>query len=505
MGDKPLVKLEKISKSFPGVKALTDVSIDFFPGKVHILLGENGAGKSTIIKIISGVYQTDSGKLFVKGNEERFMNTKESLAKGISIIHQELSVIPDLTVAENIYLGREQKQAFGLIDKKRMNQEAKELLDSMGVKIDPRTVIRRLNNGDKQMIEIARAISQNSSMVIMDEPTSSLSDHEVKALFRVIKKLQANNVAIIYISHRLKEITEIGDDITILRDGNVISTVSLCEISEKEMVSLMVGREMTQFYYKSETALKEDVVLEVKNLTNQNFKDINFQLHRGEVLGVAGLIGAGRTEVMRVIFGADAYDSGEIYIGGKAVKIRSVSASIKYGIGLIPEDRRNQGLLLEKNVKQNTSLSSIYANSKKGFIDFKWEKVSAINYIRKMNTKTPSENTIVRNLSGGNQQKIVIAKWLLAESKILIMDEPTRGIDVNAKAEIYNLMKEFVENGGSIILVSSDLPEVLGVSDRILVFREGRLSGSLNAREATEQSIMKLASLYSEQEQEEKI
>jgi len=501
MSAKPFVELLNINKSFPGVKALTDVTVNFYPGKVHVLLGENGAGKSTIIKVISGVYQADEGTLKVNGQEEVFMNTKESLEKGISVIHQELSVIPDLTVAENIFLGREPKIGkSGLIDKVKMNRESKKLLDSIGVKINPREYIRKLNNGDKQMVEIARAVSQNSSMVIMDEPTSSLSEFEVRALFRVITKLKSENVAIIYISHRLKEIAEIGDNITILRDGNVVTTLPLKELTESEMIALMVGREMTQFYYKAENAVKDEVVLEVKNFTKQGqFENVSFELHRGEVLGVAGLIGAGRTEVMRAVFGAEKPDSGECKVFGKTVKFKTPREAIKMGIGLIPEDRRNQGLLLEKSVKENTTLASIYANSKHGFIDFKWEKDASIEYIKKMKTKTPSEKALVKNLSGGNQQKIVIAKWLLAEAKIIIMDEPTRGIDVNAKAEIYALMKEFVENGGSIIVVSSELPEVIGVSDRIMIMREGKVSGIIEGKEISEKNIMKLASINADE------
>lgn len=353
MHEKPFVELKNINKSFPGVKALTDISIDFYPGKVHVLLGENGAGKSTIIKIISGVYQADEGMLRVNGQEEVFMGTKQALEKGVSVIHQELSVIPDLTVAENIFLGREFKKGnTGLLDKDKMNQQAKELLDSIGVQINPKSYIRNLNNGDKQMVEIARAVSQNSSMVIMDEPTSSLSEHEVNALFRVINKLRSENVAIIYISHRLKEIMEIGDNITIMRDGNVVKTMPLSETTESEMVALMVGREMTQFYYKADKAVKDEVVLDVKNFTRKGvFNDVSFQLKRGEVLGVAGLIGAGRTEVMRAVFGADPYDSGECKVYGKTVAFKNPKEAIEAGLGLIPEDRRNQGLFLEKKTQ----------------------------------------------------------------------------------------------------------------------------------------------------------
>ena len=496
MGVQPFVTLEHINKSFPGVKALSDISINFYPGRAHVLLGENGAGKSTIIKIISGVYQADEGSLIVSGQKERFENTRESLARGISIIHQELSVIPDLTIAENIFLGREPKTAMGLIDKAKMNGEAARLLESMGLHLNPKTYIRKLTNGDKQMVEIARAVSQNSSMVIMDEPTSSLSEKEVLALFQVIESLKKDNVAIIYISHRLKEIRAIGDDLTILRDGNVVLTVPLNEISEEEMVNKMVGREMKQFYFRAENAVRDEVVLSVEGLSrNESFRDVSFQLKRGEILGVAGLVGAGRTEVMRTVFGADAPDRGTMQVFGKPYQPKTVKDAVACGIGLVPEDRRGQGLLLEKDVAVNTTLASLFANSKNGLIDFGWEKAAAAEYVVKMKTKTPGIRTRIRNLSGGNQQKVVIARWLLAGSGILIMDEPTRGIDVNAKAEIYNLMKSFVESGGSIIMVSSDLPEILGVADRIMVMREGRVSGFLDIGAASEEKIMGLASI----------
>lgn len=499
MKEQVFVALEHISKSFPGVKALNDVSINFSPGRVHVLLGENGAGKSTIIKIISGVYQSDEGNLIVRGNKERFENTRESLGKGISVIHQELSVIPDLTIAENIFLGREPKTPLGLIDKQKMNQEAGKLLESLGMQINPKTFIRKLANGDKQMVEIARAVSQNSSMVIMDEPTSSLSEKEVGALFKVIKSLKKENVAVIYISHRLKEIREIGDDITILRDGKVVATLPLSQISEEEMINKMVGREMKQFYFRSEHAVKDEIVLSVENLgRGRTFHNVTFQLRRGEILGVAGLIGAGRTEVMRTVFGADAPDSGSMFVYGRPYRPKSVKDGVASGIGLVPEDRRGQGLLLEKNVAINTTISSLFQRSRKGLIDFAWEKAASEEYVKKMGTKTPGIRSRIKNLSGGNQQKVVIARWLLAGSRILIMDEPTRGIDVNAKAEIYNLMKEFVEAGGSIIMVSSDLPEILGVADRIMIMREGTVSGFIDTKEASEEKIMGLASISTE-------
>ena len=493
-----LVELKHIHKEFPGVKVLEDISIAFYPGEVHVLLGENGAGKSTIIKIISGIYQPDKGEVLIEGAPGA-KNIREAQHRGISVIHQELSVIPDLNVYENVFLGREKKKS-GFLDKGKMIAECKKILDGMDVAIDPTTPVYKLSNGEKQMVEIARAVSQNSKMVIMDEPTSSLSDHEVQSLFRVIRQLKKDNVAVIYISHRLKEILEMGDTLTVLRDGTKIATVPVSTVTEQKMVEMMVGREISQFYYKAEVPKKREVVLEVKEISSAHrFKNVSFQLYKGEVLGVAGLIGAGRTELMRAIFGADTYEHGDVLLYGESIKGKSPKEIIRRGIGLIPEDRRGQGLLLEKTVRENTSLASLKENSHNGFIDFLWEKQEAVSYIEKLRIKTPSDLAVTKNLSGGNQQKVVIAKWLLAKSKILIMDEPTRGIDVNAKAEIYELMKNFVEGGGSIILVSSELPEVLGCSNRIMVMREGYVTGFLDSAEATEENVMLFASKGNEE------
>lgn len=493
-----LVELKHIHKEFPGVKVLEDISIAFYPGEVHVLLGENGAGKSTIIKIISGIYQPDKGEVLIEGAPGA-KNIREAQHRGISVIHQELSVIPDLKVYENVFLGREKKKS-GFLDKGKMIAECKKILDGMDVAIDPTTPVYKLSNGEKQMVEIARAVSQNSKMVIMDEPTSSLSDHEVQSLFRVIRQLKKDNVAVIYISHRLKEILEMGDTLTVLRDGTKIATVPVSTVTEQKMVEMMVGREISQFYYKAEVPKKREVVLEVKEISSAHrFKNVSFQLYKGEVLGVAGLIGAGRTELMRAIFGADTYEHGDVLLYGESIKGKSPKEIIRRGIGLIPEDRRGQGLLLEKTVRENTSLASLKENSHNGLIDFLWEKQEAVSYIEKLRIKTPSDLAVTKNLSGGNQQKVVIAKWLLAKSKILIMDEPTRGIDVNAKAEIYELMKNFVEGGGSIILVSSELPEVLGCSNRIMVMREGYVTGFLDSAEATEENVMLFASKGNEE------
>ena len=495
MNTNPFVELVDISKSFPGVKALSDVSIAFYPGKVHVLLGENGAGKSTIIKIISGVYQADAGKLLVGGQEYTFTNTRQALAHGVSVIHQELSVIPDLTVAENIFLGREPKIArTGLIDRATMFAETKKLLDSIGVKINPRAVIRTLTNGDKQMVEIARAVSQNSSMVIMDEPTSSLSDHEVEALFRVINKLKSENVAVIYISHRMKEIFEIGDNITILRDGQVVKTMPLSETDEQTMIALMVGRQVTQYYYKAEAPKDSPVVLSVKNLTRRGvFQNVSFDLHQGEVLGVSGLIGAGRTEVMRAIFGADPGVTGDLYIKGTKTRISSPKAAVRHGLAFVTEDRKHTGIIAGMAVDQNITLSSLQNYAPGGFLRHRLEEETAGSYVKELKIKTPTVNTDIASLSGGNQQKALLARWLCTEADVIIMDEPTRGIDVGAKREIYMLINQLTQMGKAVIMVSSDLPEVLGMSDRIMVMSGGAITGELDARKADQVAVMRLA------------
>ena len=370
-------------------------------------------------------------------------------------------------------------------------------MEAIEIDIDPKAYIRDLNNGAKQMVEIVRAVSQNSRMVIMDEPTSSLSDHEVQALFKVMRKLKSENVAIIYISHRLKEILEMGDTLTVLRDGTLVDTVPVSEVTEDKMVAMMVGREISNYYFKPEPPKTKEIVFEVRNLTRAGmFNNVSFKLYKGEILGVAGLIGAGRTEVMRAAFGADPYDSGECLMDGKPYKAKTPKATIKKGLGLIPEDRRGQGLLLEKNVKENTSLASLFANSNHGFINFGWEKQESVSYIEKLRIKTPSELALLKNLSGGNQQKVIIGRWLLTQPEILMLDEPTRGIDVGAKFEIYQLIAELAKKDKGIIIISSEMPELLGITDRILVMSNGLVAGIVDTKTTTQNEILRLASLH---------
>ena len=492
-----LVEIENISKSFPGVQALDSVSLNIYSGEVHVLIGENGAGKSTLIKILAGVYQKDIGIVKFKGKSVDFQTPRQAMKEGISVIHQELSLIPDLTVANNIFLGRE-KAKGQFLDKNYMVDKTKEILESLELNIDPNIKVESLNTAQKQMVEIARSISWGSSMVIMDEPTSSLSEKEVKSLFNIILKLKKENVGIVYISHRLKEIPEIGDRVTVLRDGKIVKTLPVKETHEKKLISLMVGREIKDYYHFKTQQKKEkiDKILEVTNLTSEPyFRNISFYLGKGEILGIAGLMGAGRTELLRAIFGIDQFQKGEILLKDHKTRFNHPDKAIGNKIGFITEDRREQGLLLDKSIVENISLPIIKFRANRGFIDKDWEKKVSSKFKEKLRIRTPSIYTTVKSLSGGNQQKVIIARWLAAESDILLLDEPTRGIDVNAKAEIYALMNDFVNAGGSILMVSSELPEILGVAHRIIVMRKGELSGILSRDEATEEKVMHLAAL----------
>ncbi|WP_313530667.1 sugar ABC transporter ATP-binding protein [Anaerotignum sp.] len=501
----PCLQVKNISKRFQGVKALTDVSIDFYAGEMHCLLGENGAGKSTLIKIISGVYSASEGEIVYNGQTVNFQNPRQALDAGISVIHQELSIANDLTVAENIFLGAEQRQDFKmLLDRKRMNKEAQDILDFMRVDINATQIARELTAAQQQMVEIAKVMTKKSKVVIMDEPTSSLSELEINALFEQIRILKEQNVAIIYITHRLKEMFVMGEKVTVLRDGCKVDTFKIADVTEKELVANMVGREIKDYYNRQEHTAKEEL-LRVEGLTGKNgeFKDISFAAHAGEILGFAGLVGAGRTEVMEAIFGARSYSKGKIFVSGKEVTFKSPIEAINAHIGFVTEDRRRTGLMLNAMIKNNIVLPSLNNHCKKfGFLDFLWEKEASEDYVDKLKVRTPGITTEIANLSGGNQQKVILAKWLLANSKILILDEPTRGIDVNAKSEFYALMNAFVANGGCIIMVSSELPEILGNSDRIIVMREGEIAGELHYKDATEQNVIELASLHSKNTEE---
>lgn len=496
----PILQVKNISKTFPGVKALSDVTADFYPGEVHTLVGENGAGKSTLIKIISGVYTPDpGGQVIFEGKEMNFTEPGQAIEAGIAVIHQELSIAKDLTVAQNVWLGREKKKKNGLLDKAKMNKDTQDILDFMKVDLKATTVAGELNAAQQQMVEIAKVISQNAKVVVMDEPTSSLSEHEIDALFEQVRILKKNNVAIIYITHRLKELTQICERVTVLRDGCKVDTMMVADVTEKQIVASMVGREMGDYYDKHDHEQGKEM-LRVEGLTrNGVFRDISFTAYAGEILGFSGLVGAGRTEVMEAIFGATPLDGGKVFVKGEEVHFKNPKEAISNKIGLVTEDRRRTGLLLEKNIIENTSLPSLPFHAKKlGFVNKDWEKEQAQKYKESLKVKAPDLQTILRTLSGGNQQKVILGKWLAADTEILILDEPTRGIDVNARSEFYALMNDFVESGGAIIMISSEMPEVIGVANRVIVMREGRISGELTGEDINEQKIISLASITSD-------
>lgn len=495
---KPSLQAINITKLFPGVKALTDVSIDFYPGEVHALVGENGAGKSTLINILSGVYTPTEGKVKLFGEYVELNNPREALDRGISVIHQELSIAGDLTVAENIFLGEEQTKSSKniFLDNAAMNKKTQELLQYMHVDnaINATSLADDLTAAEQQMVEIARVIKRKAQVVIMDEPTSSLSELEIKSLFEQINILKNNGATVIYISHRMQEIFDICDRVTVLRDGVKVRTDMIKEITEQALISSMVGREIKDYFIHADHPRGSEM-LRVENLSRKKeFKNISFTAYQGEILGISGLVGSGRTEILETVFGERKADSGKVFVKGEEVAIGSPSEAIGYHIGLVTEDRRTTGLMLKDMIKKNIVLPSLINNCKSGgFLDIEWENKIAKEYMKKLNIKAPGIATLVQNLSGGNQQKVVLAKWMVAQSQILLLDEPTRGIDVNAKTEFYSQMSDFVAEGGCIVMVSSELPEILGVCDRIIVMREGEIRGELSRKEASEETIMAMA------------
>ena len=491
-----LLKMKEISKAFPGVQALSNVDFELKKGEVHALLGENGAGKSTLMKVLTGIHKRDSGKIMYQGNEIEVPNTRTAQELGISMIHQELNLAPDLTVAQNIFIGREPKGMFGLfLDEKELNNMTSKLCKQLNIHLNPKDLVGNLSVAKQQMVEIAKALSFNSKVMIMDEPTAALTDTEIDALFDIIRKLKNDGVGIIYISHRMEELKRITDRATIMRDGTYIGTVNTNETSIDHIISMMVGRQVNQNQRPEVKNRDSDVVLKVKNLNlGAAVKDVSFELHKGEILGFAGLMGAGRTEVARGIFGADRMDSGEIIINGNKVQIKSPSDAVKHGIGYLSEDRKRYGLLLEMDVKANITIAAMKEYLNLGSLNGAKIKKQSGELVKSLRIKTPSVNQLVKNLSGGNQQKVVIAKWLTRDSDILIFDEPTRGIDIGAKDEIYNLLNELAASGKSIIMISSELPEVLRMSHRVIVMCEGRITGELsNDEHISQESIMALA------------
>ncbi|HIS04220.1 MAG TPA: sugar ABC transporter ATP-binding protein [Candidatus Pullichristensenella avicola] len=481
-----------ITKTFPGVKALNNVSLTVEAGKVLALVGENGAGKSTLMKILSGIYKRDAGDIFIEGQPVEIDGPLSSRALGISIIYQELSVLNNMDIAENIFVGREMRKN-GLVDHRRQHEKARKLLQHVGLEVDTRTKVKMLSTAQKQMVEVAKALSYNAKLIIMDEPTSSLTDTETATLMDIIRRLRSEGVAIVYISHRMNEIFEISDEIAVMRDGEMLDKVLTSQTNEGEIIAAMVGRDVKNLFVK-EPAPIGDTVLEVKGLSTKNFlKDISFTVRAGEIVGFAGLVGAGRSEVMRAVFGIDRRESGDIYVRGEKVSIRNTVDALKCGMGFVPEDRKEQALILKMSVEENTSLAALRSVSKNWFIRPAQEKALAEEYVQKLKVKTPSLAQKVLNLSGGNQQKVVIAKWMATHPTILILDEPTRGIDVGAKKEIHALMSQMAQEGVAIIMISSELPEVLGMSDRIYVMHEGRLKGQIKREDASQEIIMKMA------------
>ncbi|MBV9645454.1 MAG: sugar ABC transporter ATP-binding protein [Verrucomicrobia bacterium] len=492
MENEYVLTMEGISKQFPGVRALSNVELRARRGTVHALMGENGAGKSTLMKCLIGIYAPDSGTITFKGERLHITNTHYALSKGISMIHQELSPIPQMTVAENIYLGREPVTWNGLVDMRKMNRMATELLERLHIKIKPTAKMYELSIANIQLAEIAKAVSYNSDLIIMDEPTSAITEAEVEGLFNIIRSLKAQGCAIIYISHKMDEIFKITDEVTVFRDGQYISTDPTADLTDGMLIEKMVGRTLTDMFHK-ETTDMGSVFLDVQNLSGKGFRNVSFQVKRGEILGLAGLMGAGRTELMEAVFGVTRTRGGTIKIKGKEVSIKSPTDAIRGGMALLTEDRKSTGLYLNASVRENMFIANINRYMLGPFIHFGKIEKDCEKMRSLMRIKTPSLMQIIKNLSGGNQQKVLISRWLLTEPDLLILDEPTRGIDVGAKSEIYRLMTEFVRSGKAIIMISSELPEVLGMSDRIMVMHTGDKVGELSRAEATQEKILQMA------------
>ncbi|AIF52537.1 MULTISPECIES: sugar ABC transporter ATP-binding protein [unclassified Pelosinus] len=488
-----LIKMENIYKTFPGVKALTDVSFDLRKGELHAMLGENGAGKSTLMKILTGVYTCDSGKIIFKGEEVSIRKPKDAQSLGINIIHQEFSLFPDLSVSNNIFIGREPRnEVFNfVIMEKKLKQKTREILESLHLNIDPDTLVKDLSVAQQQMVEIARVLSMNSEVVVMDEPTAALTEKEVEELFRVIKELKSRGIGIVYISHRLEELKHIADRVTVMRDGRYIKTVDYDESLLEDLIASMVGRSLEDKFPPHHNVSKGKVILEVEHMASKTIHDIkDFKLYEGEILGIYGLVGAGRTEFARALFGADETATMTVKIHGENVKIKSPRDAIKNGIGYLTEDRKRDGLALGLSVEDNMVLANIPELCRMGVVNVKECREIAERYTADLKIKTPNLEQKAKFLSGGNQQKVILAKWLCRKSHVLIFDEPTRGIDVGSKFEVYELMNKLVALGVGVIMISSELPEVLGMSDRILVMRGGRITGEAIREVATQEKLL---------------
>lgn len=491
-----ILKMEHIEKTFPGVHALSDCFFELKSGEVHSIVGENGAGKSTLMKVLTGVYKKDSGKITYLSKELEPQNPRQTQDLGISIIHQELNLMQHLSCAQNIYIGREPRISGVFTNDKEMNKKTKELFKLLNLNLDPSVKVADITVAKQQMVEIAKALSFDSKVLIMDEPTAALTDSEIAELFKIIEDLKKRGVGIVYISHRMDELMKITDRITVMRDGKYINTVNTKDVSKEEIINMMVGRTIFDEPKKESTALSDDVVLSVSNLSDGKLlKDVSFDLKHGEILGFSGLMGAGRTEVARLLFGADKKTSGDIFIKGKAVKINSPKDAVENGIGYLSEDRKHFGMMVGMDVEANTTIASLDKFNTLGFLNKRETLKVSDEYVKKLKTKTPSVKQLAKNLSGGNQQKVIIAKWLLRDCDILIFDEPTRGIDIGAKSEIYALLTDLAKSGKSIIMISSELPEILRMSDRVLVMCEGRITKILDIKDATQETIMHYATM----------
>ncbi|MCT8263213.1 ribose ABC transporter ATP-binding protein RbsA [Proteus terrae] len=489
----PLLELKDIDKSFPGVKALSGATLRIYPGRVMALVGENGAGKSTLMKVLTGIYKKDAGEVIYQGESCAFNGPKSSQEAGIGIIHQELNLIPELTIAENIFLGREFTRAFGAIDWKKMYAEADKLLARLNLAYSSHRLVSELSIGDQQMVEIAKVLSFGSKVIIMDEPTDALTDTETESLFSVIRELRDQGCGIVYISHRLKEIFEICDDVTVLRDGQFIGEKPVASLKEDTLIEMMVGRKLEDQYPRINIP-QGKAKLNVINLSGEDVHDVSFSLHESEILGISGLMGAGRTELMKIIYGALPKTNGTVELDGKPCQIKKPAEGLEQGIVYISEDRKRDGLVLGMSVKENMSLTALrYFSRGMGVLNHKEEQLTVGDFIKLFNIKTPSMDQTIGFLSGGNQQKVAIARGLMTRPKVLILDEPTRGVDVGAKKEIYQLINKFKQEGLSIILISSEMPEVMGMSDRILVMHEGRISGEFSAHNVTQEMLMAAA------------
>lgn len=486
----PLLELRDITKTFPGVVALNGVSFDVRPGEVHALLGENGAGKSTLIKIVAGAYQPDAGELLFNGEAIRLANPRDAGARGVSVIYQEMSLYPELSVAENIFMGRHPRGPMGSVDWGGMVRQAEELFRTLDVEINVRHKVSRLTVGNRQRVEIAKALSRQARILIMDEPTASLTAHDVEILFGIVRRLRAQGVGIIYISHRLDEVFELADRVTVLRDGSYVDTLDVKDATPDKLINMMVGRTLDNLFPK-ETVPIGAPVLDVCGLTRSGVvEDISFQVRQGEIVGLSGLVGSGRSDLAQVIFGVHPPDRGEIRLNGKPVSIRTPRQAMHLGIAYVSEDRQRQGLVLPMSVKENVTLAVLTDLTRFGLVRLRDEELRAGESVERLRVRTPSLLQQVANLSGGNQQKVVLAKWLLRRPKLLILDEPTRGIDVGAKAEIHRLMSELAGQGIGILMISSELPEILGMSDRVLVMRRGRIVAEFARDDATQEAII---------------